>query len=320
MGLPAKRPRFALRRTYYRCPFCRTTFTAPRLIDRAMRPDPDDRLLLGLYRDPFERDYLNNFLIDTVVCPGCCYAGDRFGFHMNTRAGSQPFEQVTQIPDADWPSAFFEVNPSAEQAILGGREARLKLCRKADGEGRALFAIDADSPNLPRAYSDALVAFDLALASLATIRDCYQEEVGARLQHRQALFLMRKAHLLGLIAASDPADSPNADARIKARQEAFIKLHETVDVEFRDLPERLVCMTRRFWLADLLTQHARDEQEFGKFHEYRRRTLSAMKMLRLEQVNNKTGEVKRVERFMTPLEIRMEDVEREARAKNKDAA
>ncbi len=316
MGLPVKKPRFPLRRTYCRCPFCATTFTAPRLVDRAMKPDPEDKLLLGLFRDPFERDYINAFLINTITCPSCCFTCDRFGFRINTRAGTQSFAQAVQIPEKDWPGVSFEVNSAAEQAIRTKRDARLKLCRTADGRGRALFAIDADNPKLPRAHSDALVAFDLALLSLKTIRDCYQEEPGARLQHRIALFMLRKAHLLGLIAGGDPEGGGHAEQRVKTLQEAFIRLHEVNDVEFRELSDRLVCMTRRFWLSDLLTRHARDGQQREKFHEYRRQTLSNMKMLRLEQINNKTGQHRRVERFMTPLEIRMEEVELEMKAKD----
>lgn len=316
-GLP--RPRnYALRPSFYRCPFCETTFTAPRLVTRALQPAADDYMGVGLYSRGMDRDYLEYLLIECFSCPECLFTFDRFGFFASSVNGETPLADVEQLPEKEWRPPFFSVNTRLQDTVKNATGERLAVLSKASDGGHGLFAIHEADPAIPRLPEDALISYDLARMSAETILPAQQKgEEQARLYHKISGFYIKQYYVHGLLAknAKGPQAARERQAQGQALLAALAAVNQVRDVEFNVLEECLYCQTRRFFIADLLCASAANDEQKETLAALRKRSFGAMKgtLIRVRQAKDKLG-VNTVERFMQPLENRMLELENEGKA------
>ena len=300
---------YALRKSYLRCPFCSTVFTAPRLDHRALKADPDDHHGIGLHIGPLEKPFLEYFVIEMIVCPGCLYTHDPTGFDRLTRAGRLDMEQIRQLPDDRWQPGFLPVDAGIAESMARQTDRRLRIARRAGDEGAALFRINAADPATPRSHQDALIGFDLALACIDLLADHYAEEAGARVRHRGAAFLLKRSHCCGLLAradeGSDSRDTYEAK-RIEDLRQASKMILTVEGIELRVLGERLRYLTRCFFLADELIGHTDDADARESLEARRRRAWIDMRAVLFEQrkAGCERGE-NTARRFLDALDRRM---------------
>ena len=315
-GLP--RPRsYALRPSFYRCPFCGTTFTAPRLVTRALQPAADDYMGVGLYSRGMDRDYLEYILIECFSCPECLFTFDRSGFFASSVNGESPLTEVEQLPDKDWRPPFFSVNSRLQDTVAKTIPERLAVLSKASLDGHGLFAIHDDDPAVPRLPRDSLISYDLARMSAETILPAQQKgEEQARLHHKISGFYIKQYYVHGMLAkrAQGAQAAGERQAQGQALLAALAAVNQVRDVEFNVLEECLYCQTRRFFIADLLCASAASDEQKETLANLRKRAFSAMKgtLIRVRQAKDKLG-VNTVERFMQPLENRMLELENESK-------
>ena len=277
---------YALRKSHLRCPFCSTVFTAPRLDHRALKADPDDHYGVGLHEGPLEKPFLEYFVIEMIVCPGCLYTHDRAGFDRLTRAGGLDLERVRQLPDDRWQPCFLPVDAGVRKAMARQADQRLRIARRAGDDGAALFRINAADPATPRSHDDALVGFDLALACVDVLAEHYVEEAGARVRHRGVAFLLKRSHCYRLLARADEGSDAGAAyeaRRIEDLRQASEMILTVEGVELRVLGERLRYLTRCFFLADELIEHTDDANARQSLEEERRQAWIDMRAILFEQ-------------------------------------
>ena len=315
-GLPRQRS-YALRPSFYRCPFCGTTFTAPRLVTRALQPAADDYMGVGLYSRGMDRDYLEYLLIECFSCPDCLFTFDRSGFFASSVNGESPLTEVEQLPDKEWRAPFFSVNSRLQDTVAKTIPERLATLSKASLDGHGLFAIHEGDPAVPRLPGDALIAYDLARMSAETILPAQQKgEEQARLYHKISGFHIKQYYVHGMLAksATGAQAASERQAQGQALLAALAAVNQVRDVEFNVLEECLYCQTRRFFIADLLCASAANDEQKTMLANLRKRAFSAMKgtLIRVRQAKDKLG-INTVERFMQPLENRMLELENESK-------
>ncbi|GHS92097.1 hypothetical protein FACS1894139_09410 [Planctomycetales bacterium] len=320
-GFP--RPRnYALRATYYRCPFCECTFTAPRLIDRSLREDPNDFMGIGIYNEALERDFLHNILVEALLCPQCLYTADRGGMRRSNLQGNSTLSEVEQLKDKEWSLPFFEVNPRLQEKFAAQAAERLKAARGATEKGEGLFKINDADPQIPRLPTDALLAYDLAIQCANDILPSQlRGQAQARLRQKIAAYWLKQHHIYGLMikaAEAKPAEkSQLAALRAGQRdklQAAFAAINEVNDVEFDVVEEIVYCQTRRFFIADMLLATASDDAT-APLRTARKKAFGEMKQTMSRMRREKPEALKVVERFLFTLENRMLDIEKEEKAK-----
>lgn len=303
--------KYPLRQAYHRCPFCSSTFTAPRLCNRALKPDYNDRLAVGIYSEGLEKDFVEYPLTDIVVCPECLYAADRIGFYRIWTRQSTTLAEIAAIPTKKWEPVYFQVAGKIVRHFAAGLEKRHNLVRVAGDSGLALFRLAEIFPEIPRAHTDALIALDLAIMSAESIFDYYRGEPQARLRHKTAGYMLKKFYILGLmIRMKSYTDNIPAlkQKRIRLMFECMQALQSVNDIDFNIIEERLYCITRRFYLADMLIPYIRNKEEVQRLIKIRKRCLAEMKIALVKARQLKSPECKTIERFMLPLENRMYDI------------
>ncbi len=322
-GFPMSKE-YALRLGYYRCPFDETTFMAPRLINRALKPVDDDRYALGLYKEAQDREWLEYPLIEMILCPACLYTSDRTGFYRIRVSSKETVQTVRAIELKKWEPVFFPMNMRIQEALTAEELTREKsrIARTAGDTGQCLFRLGEADPKYPRSHEDALVTLELALLSTQAMLECYTEEAEARIRQKMAGFLLKRAHVLELMAELHEGADKVADYRERAlasKREAREVLLAINDVEFRVLQERLYCLARRFWLADELIDAAADKAQAEELAGQRKKAMGEMKTLLMQQRQENPEDVPVIERFMEPLENRLYDLEKAAKSGVADA-
>lgn len=317
---------YALRPAYYRCPFCETTFTAPRLVNRALKADPQDYMGVGLYTDGMERDYLEYLLIETFICPGCLYAADKSGFFHIWMNGQATLEDAEAVELKDWTPPFFTVNARLQEQLGTTVDDRMKLVRQGSNDGYGLFALAGTDRKIPRLPSDALLVYTLARKCAEQILPAQQRgEEQARLHHKVSGYYVKQYYIHGmLLKEAQDADDAESIARCKQEQgkallSALAAVNMVNDIEFNVIEECLYCQTRRFFIADLLCGSAATDEQRDKLADLRKRALGAMKATMIRARQEKSDNVKVIERFMLPLENRMLELEKLEKEKENPA-
>lgn len=312
---------YALRLAWFRCPFDKTTFSAPRLITRALKPISDDYLALGIYSEAGEKDFLHYELIEQICCPSCLYTSDTNGFHQLIVAGKVSSLSVAEQADSKkWKDVYFSVNPSIEDAMQDLVLERKKIAINASSIGKGLFKINEDDLQYPRSISDALIANRLAIDSYESIVGFTDEEAKARTQQKIAGFLLKRANIFKLGAQN----SKNVDSkklclksRYQALKKAMAKLSQINDIELRVLVERLICCSRRFFLADRLCVMAKDKAQKDKLSTKRKQAFMSFKKILIDQrqrYGQGSKEVVTVERYLEPIENRINEIDKQKKA------
>ncbi len=307
---------YALRLGYLRCPFDETTFSAPRLINRALKAAENDKYALGLYAGAMEKEFLEYSLTEQAVCPVCLYTADRTGFYRIKATAVQSLDDAEKVHTMEWDPVFFLVDDRVRKIMEQSVQTRYNLAKRADDDGAALFRLSEITPAWPRLPADNLVTLDLAMVCADTLAKAYSGENQARFQHKLAGVLLRKAHCFGLMARAErqPFDPATCDKkRVEALQLALKAILAVNHVELRNLLERLRCLNRRFHLADELIGYTEDESRRKKLATLRKKAYADMKSAFLTQRNENPEKLPVVERFLEPLENRMYDLEKTAR-------
>lgn len=316
VGFPMPK-NYPLRAAYYRCPFCETTFTAPRLCNRALKPDNNDRLAIGLYTAGLEKDFIEYPLVDVIVCPECLYASDRIGFNRIWTRGEGSRAEVAAIPIQKWEPVYFQVVPRIRTYMAGGMVKRQEIVSRAGEGGRALFELAAGDETIPRHPSDALVAFDLAALCAQALSAAYRGEPQARLRHKLAGYKLKAFYVVRLLAGPKPDPQTAAllrQKRLRLMFEAMQALLAVNDIDFNVLDERLFCLTRRFFLADMLIPHIQNRDEALRLVKVRKRCFADMRQLLVRARQAKSAETKTIERFLLPLDNRMYEIQKKEEA------
>ncbi len=323
-GFPREKS-YALRPACFRCPFDETTFTAPRLVDRALKPAAEDRYSLGLYTEGQEKEFLEYSLVEMISCPTCLYTSDRTGFHRPKRANLGDLEAMRQLPDADWEPVFFELNRRMQDLMLRQTPARQEVARHASDDGQGLFRLSEADPRLPRSFTDALIALNLAAVSAETMLGFYREETEARVRQKLAGFLLKLAHcyeVMAQIQRGGKGESVCREKRHRALREALRLLQSISDIEFRVLTERLYCFARRFHLADELFGLADTDEEREALRRYRKQVVGEGKQVLMQirgdkdpaKAKERERNLNLIERFLEPLENRLYELEKAEKA------
>lgn len=305
---------YPLRASYYRCPFCTTTFTAPRLCNRALKPADNDRLAIGLFTEGLEKDFVEFPLIDAIVCPSCLYASDRIGFFRIWTRGEGSLKEMRAIPTKQWEPVYFQVVPRIRSYMADGLDKRQEIASRAGDEGRALFTLAHGDDSIPRAPSDALIALELAALCAQTLSKAYRGEPKARLRHKLASYRLKQFYVVRLLAGKNKPDPETANRirqkRIRLMYDAMQALMTVNDIDFNVLEERLHCLTRRFFLADMLLPHLPNKEEAVQLAQIRKICFNNMKQLLIRARQAKSTELRIIERFLLPLENRMYEIKK----------
>ncbi len=312
-GFPMPK-QYALRPSYFRCPFCETTFTAPRLTNRALKPDYNDRLAIGLYRDGLEKSYIEYPLTEMVICPECFYASDRIGFMRIWTKRPSNITQVQQIPAKEWEKVFFPVSAKIRKDMKIQEVKRHELVQKASGHGMGLFRLATTTEVYPREPEDALISLDLAVSCARSLQKYFMGEASSRLVHKSAGYLLKKFYIYGLMAKMPKYKDKIKtlkQMRIKTMFEAMQALIQVNDIDFNVLEERLYCITRRFFLSDMLLPFIASKDEKENMVKLRKKCVGEMKMALVKARQAKSPEVKTIERFLLPIENRYLDIAKE---------
>ncbi len=311
-GFP--RPKtYALRPGYYKCPFCETTFVATRLVNRALRPKGTDPLFLGLYDGPQDKAFLEFLTIEVIICPSCLYAADKNGFHMLSKSSPRNFDKLSSIPEDVWEPVFMESNPWVQKKITGVTDERKEMVQTASEGGNGLFGLSQTDARYPRQADDTVISWELAIKCAELLIQEYQEETEARLQHKVAGYLLKLGSFYERMKEmnTDKTVKFCDGKRLELMYAALKKLLAIRDIEFRVTQERLVCLSRRFFLADELIEHldAGAPQEALKMH--RKKAMADMRQMLIKDRNENEGKDQTViERYMEPLENRLYDLEK----------
>ena len=310
-GFPES-PAYALRLSYLRCRFCQTIFTAPRLVNRALQADPDDHCAIGLYKGPLDKDFLEFLLIEMIVCPGCLFTQDRVGFDRFSRFGKLDFAQVAHASEDNWEAGVPAISGALAQGIAARGDHRRKMAQQAGDGGQALFQLSQADPTIPRAHRDALVSYDLALDCIAAMLKRCDGETAARVRLKGVGFMLKRRHCRLQWAAYDPGSVGPADLarqQIEELRQAFALLQSIKAVEFRVLEERLIHLTRGFFLADELLEHAADDKARAALKAQRQRAWTQLRSVSLEQqrARNERG-ANTARRFLDTLDRRMQQI------------
>lgn len=322
-GFP--RPKnYALRLSYYRCPLCNATFLSPRLINRALKADQNDFMGIGLYTDGMERDFLEYLLVECLVCPVCLYAADKSGFLRIWTNAETTLTEAKAIDEKEWTPVYFSVNARLQEKLKETLPERLALAKTASREGTGLFVLDEEDPKIPRKPEDALIALDMAIKSAEQILPAQQRgEEKARLNQKISGYYLRQYQVYNILIKKYTGDkakvNPLKQNQGKVLLAAMGTINSVNDVEFNVIEECLYCQTRRFFLADLLCQASATEEQKEKLAQLRKRALGAMRATLTRARQEKSENVKTIERFLLPLENRLIDLENEA-AKAKAAS
>lgn len=311
-GFP-KSKSYALRPAYFKCPICDGVFTAPRLVNRALRPKASDPLHLGLFDGAQDKAFLEHLTVEIVVCPKCLYAADKSGF-LTLPATNQKYPSFEHIPADVWQPMFLEMNPWIQKKFLDTVSDRVPVAKTASDEGKSLFRLSNDE-TLPRTFEDGLASFRLASVTAETLAAEFREEAQARLQHKEAAYLLKQGALYERMKAAKALPEKQADAkRRECDYAAFKKLLAIRDIEFRVVQERLVCLTRRFFLADGLLQHITQESPKQAMTLQRKKALAESKQIMQKDraEGGENGPV--IERFLEPMENRLYEAEKECKA------
>lgn len=312
--------RYALRLNWYRCPFDKTIFSAPRLISRALKPVDDDVLALGLYCDAGEKDFLHYPLIEQICCPTCLYTADGNGFSQVDVAGKiSGLHAAEMIPADKWKDVFFEVNTSIAEAMMSSLPERQEVAVMASREGCGLFSINDELADCPRSIEDALVANQLAIDSHESIISFTEEESQARAQQKRGGFLLKRANIYKIAAklAAREERSEYLQLRRGALTQAMAVLDGINDIEFRVVAERSICLSRRFFVADTLAQLEADEDAREGFAMTRKKSFAALKVFLVDQrqrAGRGSKEVSTIERYLAPMEDRINEITKEEKA------
>lgn len=303
---------YPLAPSYYRCPFCEATFIAPRLVNRAMRPDYSDKLGIGIYREGFERDYVEYPLIEALVCPKCLYTSDKIGFYKTIPAVPTELFEIAKMPTKEWEPIFFDLTERLQHDFRSQLQARVAIAKGASDHGKSLFKLSQIDPTIPRSHSDALVALDLAINSTEFLKGQLAGETDVRLRHKTASYMLKKFYIYGLMSKKSGKDKDKLayfrNMRISSMEDALRSLMDINDVEFNVLEERLYCLTRRFFLSDMLALISRVDTEIIRFAKIRKDAIGAMKAVLIRARQAKSAEIKTIERFLIPLETRMYEI------------
>lgn len=314
--------KYPLRLSYYRCPFCETTFTAPRLCNRAMKPDHKDRLAIGIFSEGMEKDFIEYPLTEIICCPQCVYAADRIGFH---RIWTRPtdIKTVGEIPTKNWEPMYFPVTSKLRKIMEDGLEKRLSVLRKADEDGLSLFKIATDDITIPRSPKNAIISYELGQFCTDCMNGYFRGETTARMRHKSAGYMLKTFYIYGLMAAKEK-DTQELEKLKKMRvQTMFTALQLLLavnDMDLEVLEERLYCITRRFFLSDMLIPFMPVKEERQKLATVRKKAISDMKATLIRARQLKSQEVKTIERFLLPLENRMLEIEKKEKMRKLAAA
>lgn len=316
-GLPQPK-NYALRPAFFRCPFCETTFSAPRLVNRALKPDPQDYMGVGLYTEGMERDFLEYLLIECFCCPNCLYTADRSGFYSCQQAGQLTLADAEEIPLKEWRPIFFSVTSRLQDHLKTTLPERLELLKQATGEGQGMFELSLADKTIPRLPADALLSYDLARRCAEQVLPAQQRgEEQARLHHKISGYHVKQYYIYGMMRKNAAAKRDMEEMRRCQQQQgksllaALAAVNQVNDIEFNVIEECLYCQTRRFFIADLLCRSAGNEEQREKLANLRKRAFGAMKATMIRARQEKSNDIKTIERFMLPLENRMLEVEKE---------
>lgn len=274
------RASYPLLTSFYRCPFCDQIFTAPRLKDKSLDPDPSDQLQLGLY-SPGTADYEHvvPMLIDIICCPNCLWTADREG-HMRIRnRDSAKLHEIEKIPRARWEFPSFNLSPKVKNDFTLFLRKRLEYVHKTHDLGEALFSISRIDRKFPRSFIDAQISLDLALFCNDFVMKNSDTRTRSILRYKGAEYYMKKQHIASMMLER-VRNKEDKKSLFASRIDSIIKAMELMlRVDDKDLPsfqQRCRYLRQKYFIAHMLSNILRNPDQKLRVIQHRDNSLQAL--------------------------------------------
>ena len=252
-----KRDTYPLITSFYKCPFCNTTFTAPKVKDKSLQPDPEDNLQIGLYlNNTGEYENIIPVLIDTISCPECLWTADRDGFLKIWNRDNAKFYEIENIPRERWEYPAYSFTPHLIADFRLFERKRIEMAHKAADIGEALFTISRTDRKIPRSFADAQISLNLALYCMDYMIAHSHIAARSALRHKCAEYYIKKQYIYNLMLER-LVKNKNKKELIAYRLDAIIKGMELMlKVKSSELPTlqtECLFLRQKFFLSNMLS-------------------------------------------------------------------
>ncbi len=288
----ATRDSYPLRASFYRCPFCDMTFTAPKLKEKSLDPDLSDQLAIGLYSaGTAEYEHVVPLLIDVICCPDCLWAADREGFLRIWNRDNAKLHEIEKVPSNRWEYPIFSITPKLRNEFTLFKRKRLDYVQKIKDLGEALFTISKVDRKFPRSFSDTQISIDLALYCNEFVMKNSNQSNHSILCHKGAEYYFKKQYISGMMLER-LRKQDDKKTLFASRLNSIIKsmelLLKVVDTELPNLQRRCLFLRQKFFLANMLSNILRHPDQKLRIIEHKEDALQRLNQLlaNAENMNN----------------------------------
>ncbi len=287
----ATRDTYPLKTSFYRCPFCDQTFTAPKIKEKSLDPDPTDQLLIGLY-SPGSADFEHvvPFLVDVICCPSCLWTADREGFLRIWNRDTAKIHEITKVPKNRWEFPAFNLTPKLKNDFTLFLRKRLEYVHKISDLGEALFSISKIDRKFPRNFADAQISIDLALFCNEFVIKNSDTRTRSILRHKGAEYYIKKQHIASMMIERI-RKKEDKKTLLASRIEAIIKAMELMlqvdEIDLPTLQHRCKYLRQKYFLAHMLSNILRNPDQKLRIIQHRDNALQTLNEILANAVANK---------------------------------
>ena len=285
------RSTYPLITSFYRCPFCDQIFTAPRLKDKSLDPDPSDQLQIGLY-SPGTTDFEHvvPLLIDIICCPNCLWAADRDGYLRIWNRDSAKLHEIIKVPRNRWEFPAFALTPKIKNDFTLFMRKRLEYVHKTEDLGEALFSISRTDRKFPRSFVDSQISFDLALFCNDFVIDNSDIKNSSILRYKGAEYHMKKQYIASMMLER-VRKKEDKKSLFAGRIDSIIKAMELMlRVENTDLPsfqQRCRYFRQKYFIAHMLSNILRNPDQKLRVIQHRDNSLQVLNEMLADAIAEK---------------------------------
>lgn len=259
------RESYPLKISFYRCPFCEQTFSAPKLKEKSLLPDPSDQLQIGLY-SPGTADYEHvvPLLIDIVCCPSCLWTADREGFLRIWNRDSAKLHEISRVPSNRWEFPAFNLTPKLKYEFSLFMRKRLEMIHKISDLGEALFSISKIDRKFPRNFIDTQKSLDLAIFCNEFMMKNSDTKTLSILRHKGAEYFLKKQYVTSMMLER-MRKKDDKKSLFASRIDAIIKAMELMlrvnDSDLPNLQYRCRYFRQKYFVSHMLSNILRNPDQ-----------------------------------------------------------
>ncbi len=287
------RENYPLTTSFYRCPFCEQTLSAPRLKDNSLIPDESDQLLIGLYTTG-KTDYeqVNPILIEIISCPNCLWTADREGFMRIWNRDNARINDIIKIPKIRWQFPVFTLTPKLKSDFNLFLRKRMEYMHKVNNLGEGLFTISKVDRKFPRSFQDCLISIDLAIYCNEFILSNSEGKTHSIIAYKAARYQMQKQYIINMLLERT-RDKKIKKELLTSRIATIIKAMDLLlTVNNPDLPsinDRCNFYRQKYFLAHMLTNILKNTEQKIRIIKHKDESLHSLNEMLADAVASKNN-------------------------------